>query len=197
MNTTTAISICSNALVLLGHESISAFDDEGIGATVASQFYESVYRAKLADFTWNFATKQIKLTKLTEKPLNKWEYSYQLPSDHIRTITTYPHSNYEILEDKIYSSNDNLELDYIYRVDESFLPPAYREALELYLAAKWAIPVTENAKNAGVYLDMYTKQIKKAKAIDSLEKPNRGAADVAAIPIMMRNRGRGGRSWRG
>lgn len=193
MNTTTAISICSNALVLLGHDTISSFEEEGIGAKVANNFYETTYRAKLVDYEWDFASRKVLLTKLTAEPLNTWKYAYQIPSNHLRTITTYPHSDYEIFEDKIFSNNDNLQLDYIYRVDESFLPPAYRESLELYLASKWAIPVTENATNAGIYLDMYEKQTRKAKSIDSMSKPNRGATDVAALPLAMRTRGRGGR----
>lgn len=196
MNTTAAISICSNALVLLGHDPISSFDEEGIGAKVANNFYETVLKAKLAEYTWNFATKQVGLTKLTKKPLNKWDFIYQLPSDHIRTITVYPHSDYEILEDKIYSNTDNLELDYIFRVDESFFPPLFRETLELYLAAKWAIPVTENATNAGIYLDMHTRMMRKAKVIDSQEKPNRGSVEAAALPLKMRNAGRGYRVGR-
>ena len=191
MNTTSAISICSNALVLLGHSSISSFDEEGTGAEVANNFYESVYKAKLAEYPWNFATKQIVLSRLTKVPLNRWKYMYQLPTDHIRILTTYPHSNYEILEDKIYSDNDCLELDYIYRVDESFLTPLFRESLELYLAAKWAIPVTENATNAGIYLDMHLKTLKKAKAVDSLEKPNKSIRAIATIPQSLRTRSRG------
>jgi len=196
MNTTAAISICSNALVLIGDNPISSFDEEGTGAKVANNFYETSLKAKLGEYTWNFATKQKKLTKLSETPLNKWDYMYQLPSDHIRTITVYPHSDYEILEDKIYSSTDDLELDYIYRVDESFFPPLFREMLELYLAAKWAIPVTENATNAATYLDFHMKALKKAKTVDSLEKPNRGSVDAAVLPLRMRNAGRGHRVGR-
>jgi len=191
MNTATAISICSNALVLLGHDTISSFEEEGIGAKVASNFYETVYKAKLVDYEWDFASRKVLLTKLSDTPLNTWKFAYQLPSNHLRTITTYPHSDYEQFEDKIYSNTDNLQLDYIYRVDESFLPPAYREALELYLAAKWAIPVTENATNAGIYLDMHKAQLRKAKSIDSMSKPNKGARDVASLAVSMRTHGRG------
>lgn len=190
MNTAVAIKIASNALKLLGHSSIASFTDEGIGAEVANDFYESSYRAKLGEYDWNFATKQIKLSKLSDVPLNRWKYMYQLPTDHIRTITTYPHSDYDILEDKIYSDTDNLELDYIYRVDEAYLPPLFRESFELYLAAKWAIPVTENSTNATLYFGQAKMVYKKAKAVDALEKPNKGVRAAAAIPLNLRTRGR-------
>jgi hypothetical protein len=188
MNTTQAISICSNALMLLGHDPITSFDEEGIGAKVASNFYESSLRSKLADYNWKFATKKTTLSKLAQTPINGWDYVYQLPTDHIRTITTYPHSDYEILGDKIYSSTDDLQLDYVHRVDETYFPPAFREMVELYLAAKWAIPVTENSTAGNMYYNLYVKQIKKAKAIDSLESPNKAATEAATLPVRMRNR---------
>jgi len=192
MNTTAAISICSNALVLLGHDVISSFKDEGIGAKVANNFYETTLLSILGGYRWNFATKQAKLNLLTEEPLNKWKYSYQIPTDNVRVITVYPTGDYEMVGDKIYSDKKNLELDYIYRPDESFFPAIFREALELHLASKWAIPVTENATNAGVYFDMAEKLWKKAKNIDSKSDTSRGVTAAAAMPYMMRhNRGRG------
>lgn len=193
MNTTAAISICSNALILIGHNPISSFDEEGIGAQVSKNFYETTYRAKLNEYNWNFAKKQVVLTKLATAPLNdRQKYSYQLPTDHIRTITVYPHSDYTIVKDKIYSDIDNLELDYIYRVDESFLTPLYREALETYFASKFAIPVTENSTNAQLYDGVAARTFAKAKTIDSLEKPNSGSRDAQALPYNMRNAGRRG-----
>jgi len=196
MNTTAAISICSNALVLLGHSTISSFDEEGIGAKVASNFYETSLLAKLGEYNWNFATKQKLLTKLSSSPQSaRWLYMYQLPTDHIRTLTTLPHSDYTIMEDKVYSDNDNLELEYIFRPDESFFPPLFREALEYYLASKFAIPVTENATNAEIYGNQFSLSFRKAKGIDSLETPNRGATEVASLPYRMKYQS--GRSLRG
>jgi len=190
MNATVAISICSNALVLLGHDAISSFSENGTGAKVADMFYESTLLSILGGYRWNFASKQTKLSMLTEKPLNRWQYSYQIPTDNVRVITVYPTGDYEIVGDKIYSNNKNLELDYIYRPDESFFPAIFREALELHLASKWAIPVTENATNAGVYFDMAEKLWRKAKNIDSKSDTSRGVSAAAALPYAMRH-GRG------
>ena len=189
MNTTVAITICSNALMLIGDEPIASFSDDRVGAKIASSFYETTLISLLSEYTWSFATKQDKLSMLSEKPLNRWDYVYQLPTDHIRTITVYPVGDYDIVGDKIYSNTNNLELDYMYRIDESFFTPLFREALELHLASKFSIPVTENATNADLYFGMAQKMFKKAKLIDSQEKPNRGIPAAAAIPLRLRNRG--------
>jgi len=197
MNTTVAISICSNALVLLGHDVISSFSDDGIGAKVANSFYETTLLAILGGYKWNFATKQVKLNLLTEKPLNRWQYMFQLPTDNIRVITVHRVSDYEIVGDKIYSDSKELDIDYMHRPDESFFPPLFREAFEFHLASKWAIPVTENATNADLYYGIAEKAFRKVKNIDSKEDTMRGVSAAAALPYAMRNGGSsGGRRWR-
>lgn len=197
MNTTVAISICSNALVLLGHDSISSFTDEGIGAKVSSNFYETTLRSVLGSYTWNFAVKQEKLSMLTTEPLNRWKYVYQIPTDNIRVITVFPNTDYDILGDKIYSDSKDLDIDYVHRMDESYFPALFREALELHLAAKFSIPVTDNATNAELYFGMAQKMFKKAKTIDSKETTSRGVPAAAALPYNMRNySGTTSRRWR-
>lgn len=197
MNTAIAVHIASNALILLGHNPISDFDEKGAGARVAKNFYESMYRSLLAEYNWNFATKIVKLNRLVDQPEIDYQYQFQLPSDHIRTVTVHPFQDqYEIVGDMVYADAKEIHLEYIYRIDESFLTPMFREAFELYCAAKWAMPVTENGSLGGTYFAMYEKQLKKAKKIDSQEKPNRGSVDAAAIPLRMRQR-QGGTGRRG
>lgn len=186
MNTTTAISIASNALQLIGDSPISSFQDQGAGATVAKAFYETSYVALLAIHPWKFAKRKISLNQLTEKPLNSYDYAYQLPTDYIKVITTYPVLDYDIYQDKIYTNANKLDLDYVARVDESFLPPLYREALEFYLASKWAIPVTENATNAGVYANFFKDAMKKAKVDDGYGATGKSIRDAAAAPFNIR-----------
>jgi len=191
MNTTVAIDICSNALMLLGHKPIASFDEEGTGAQVSKAFYESSYRAKLGGYTWNFAKQKVLLTKMNEEPLNQWKYMYQLPTDHIRTITVFPHSDYTIVKDKVYSDTDNLEMDFIYRVDESFMTALFREAFEIYLAGKFAVSVTENVTAADAWMKQSDRAFKSAKTVDAQEKPNRGSVEAAAIPYRLRGGGHG------
>jgi len=188
MNVASAIHISSNALILLGDDPISSFDEEGAGSRVAKNFYETSLRAILAEYVWSFAKKKIKLNRLVEKPLNGYEYMFQIPTDHIRTLTVKPITDYEIVDDKIYTDAKDLDLDYIYRVDESFFPPMFREALELYFAAKWAIPVTENSTNADKYFAMYMKQMKKAKTIDAQSDTAVTSPAIESLGFSMRHR---------
>lgn len=186
MTTTTSISIASNALLLLGHNQITSFEDAGAGGTVASAFYETSYVALLTLHPWTFAKKKKTLSKLTAKPLNNFQYQYQIPTDCLRVITVFPTTDYEIFEDKLYTDASSVDLDYIYRVPESFLPPLYRETLEFYLAAKWAIPVTENATNASVYESKFEVLLKKAKFNDSAAATSKSVRSVGTNPLRIR-----------
>lgn len=168
---TSAIQMASNALVLLGHPPISSFNEPGAGARASSNLYESTYRDVLSGTRWRFATKKANLSRFSSAPLNEYKYQYQLPSDFLYVIRVIDNSDYEIYQDRLYSDIPALSIDYIYRVDESYLPPYFAVLMEYQLAAKLAIPVTANSTRAALYDDMATRQLKKARYLDSSQRP--------------------------
>lgn len=174
---TSAVSICSNALILLGDNPISSFQDPGAGAQTASNLYESSYINLLSMHRWRFATKKARLSRLTSSPLNEWQYQFQIPSDNVAIITVYPNTDYELYEDKLYANSSSIEIDYIYRVNESQLPLWFAKTMEFYLAMQFAIPVTGNSTRLGEMEQLWTQQLKSSKNIDSTIRPNAGVFD--------------------
>lgn len=169
------IQLSSNALILLGDQPISSFDDTGAGARSASNLYESAYLSILSSHRWNFATKKTTLSRLTAKPLNEYLYQFQLPTDMVRLTSTYPVSNYKILEDKLYSDSQAVSIDYIYKVSEDKLPSYFIKAFEYYLAVQLAIPVTEDFNKMELMQRMYERESRNARYSDSQSAP--------AVPI--------------
>lgn len=174
---TSAISICSNALILLGDNPISSFSDPGAGAQTASNLYESSYINLLSMHRWRFATKKATLSRLTSNPINEWQYQYQLPVDNVAMITMYPNGDYELYGDKLYTHSSTVEIDYVYRVDESQLPLWFAKTVEFYLAMQFAIPVTGNSTRLGEMQELFKQQLRSAKNIDSSIRPNTGVYD--------------------
>ena len=168
---TSAIQISSNALILLGHPPISSFDEPGAGAQAASNLYEQSYLNMLTIHRWRFATKKQQLSRLTATPLNGYNYQFQLPNDLLYLIRKDEGFEYEIYGDKLLSNNLVEEIDYIYRVDESSLPPYFVKAFEFFMAMQLAIPVVGNSTRAGEYNNMYEMQLKRAKFADSSQRP--------------------------
>ena len=180
---TSKVSICSNALILLGDAPISSFDEPGAGAQAASNLYDSSYKNLLSMHRWRFATKKKLLSRLSTAPQNQYQYQYQIPTDCIAPITNYPITDYEIYEDKIYSNNNKFELDYIYKVDESKLPDFFIKTMEFYMAMQFAIPVTGNSTRLGEMQQLFTQQLRHAKNIDSTIRPNAGVFDSPFVSI--------------
>ena len=168
----TSISMCSNALLMIGHGTISSFTEGGAGAEVASNLYDSTYENQLTLSRWRFATAKRALGRLVDTPLNEWTYAFQLPSDYLVAIKVVPQSDYEIYEDKLYSNLTEVALDFVFKPDESMLPPWFAKMMEFALAAQFAIPITDNSTKAEEYRLQYEAQYKKARFIDAQARPS-------------------------
>ena len=161
------VTICSNALLLIGHNKISALSEN----EQAEAFYPTTYEDQLSQHKWKFATRKVALSQLTAQPLNEFKYAYQLPSDFLILDRTYPSSTYKIFGDKLYSNNNEVEIDYRFRVSEGDLPAYFVTMMEFQLAAKFAIPVTSNKGTADTYFEQYKDQRIIAKFLDSQSAP--------------------------
>lgn len=170
------IDLISDAMILIGANPISSIN-EGTEGVVAEALYEDTYKGLLSLHSWRFATKKALLNRLTDAPLNEFSYQYQLPSDIITVVKTYDNSDYEIYEDKLYSNNTSVQIDYRYRVDETNLPSYFVMTLKFLLAAQFAIPITDNSQRAQTYEGLYERQLARAKNIDSSSRPQDAIAD--------------------
>jgi len=168
----TDISMCSNALLLIGHDTISAFTDPGAGAKVASNLYTTTYENLLTLHRWRFASAKSSLSKLTATPLNEWTNAFSLPSGYLTAIKVYPNTDFEIYENKLYANTATIELDYIFKPDESRLPAYFVKLMEFHLATQFSIPVTDNSTKAEEYRNMYEDQLRRSKFVDSQARPN-------------------------
>ena len=180
-----SIDIASNALLLIGDNPISSFEDPGAGATVASALYPETKKRMLSEHPWSFATKQQRLNQLVQVPddLTHYQYAYQLPTDLIRIWNIQPHSDYILVGDLLYSNLTTILCTYIYDVAETMLPPHFVKALEYSLASDFAISVTEDNTMAGLYENKAMNAVSKAMAIDSQGRPQSGIIDSPLIDV--------------
>lgn len=170
MQTNSAISISSDALVLLGGEPIASFNEDSTGSLIASQFYETTYNSLLTETLWHFATRTADLARHEERPDNAWQYKFALPDDYLYVVqadTEY----YEIYERDLYAQSNKVKIEYIYPVLEENLPPPFVKALAYLLASQFAIPLTGNATRAEYYAQLAEMQIMRARRADSSQRP--------------------------
>ena len=87
----TDIEVAQKAMVLIGLEPLTSFTDNTDEALVANTIFEDVVSDCLGQHTWNFATGQKELARLTDVPVDRWDAAYALPTSppviQVQTIT--------------------------------------------------------------------------------------------------------------
>lgn len=180
-----SIDIASNALLLVGDNPISSFEDPGAGAQAAANLYPETKKRLLSEHPWSFALKQQRLNRLSQVPdtLTNYQYAFQLPTDLIRIWNMQPHGDYILIGNLLYSNQNEILATYVYDVDEVKLPPHFVKSLEYSLAADFAISVTEDENKAGLYERKAVNASAQAMAIDSQGRPQIGIIDSPLIDV--------------
>ena len=148
----TAVSICSDALIMIGAKPISSFNDGTDEASVCDRLYPDIRDSTLVMYPWSFATKKIALSRLLTAPTNVWRYAYQLPGDRLagpRAVYDSPavganaRKDWEIQGDQLLTNLEAVYIDYQYSVGEFAMPQYFVQLLKYMVAWHIAEPITE------------------------------------------------------
>ena len=77
----TKLSICSEALIMLGAAPLSSFATGTDEAQVADRLYDDIRDTILMQYPFSWSVKKVKLARLANTPINEWKYNYALPGD--------------------------------------------------------------------------------------------------------------------
>ena len=182
----TDVSICSNALLMLGAKAINAFDpdgtDEGQRAALAGNLYPQLRDALLRSHYWNCATKRVILAPLAQAPDFDYSAQFQLPADWQRTLQVGDRRlPIEYVQEgrRILANTDALPLVYIFRnEDVGSWDPQLVHVLTLQMAAAMAYPITQSASLAEAKAREAELALKRAKAYDGQDNPPEEISDA-------------------
>lgn len=152
--TVTKEEICQHALVLIGAQPISSFDDGSTEATACENMYENTVQDALSTYRWRFAIGMEQMSRLVDAPLTKWDAAYQIPTTCLWPLTCYINSSvidFDRYEDMIFcdaTSSDEVILEYVARVDEQFWPPYFTQYIIHLMAAQLALSIAMNESMA-------------------------------------------------
>ena len=173
-----AIDICSRALILVGVEPITSFDDDTTEALIAGNMYEDIARTNLTSTRWRFSTNQAVLNRLSDAPTGRFDAAYQLPDYlfvHAVTVRDLQ-IEYNIYGSKIFcdaAPSDELILDYTYRADEVNWPSYFSVCVEYAMAVVFATALIRDTSLAGLMEYQYTRLLAKARSTDSQQQTTR------------------------
>lgn len=151
------LSICSDALIMLGARPISSFNEGTDEANVADRLYADVRDQALIIYPWSFSFKKLQLARLVTTPVNEWKYEYQLPGDGIgpprrvynsSSTNIVPISAYELMGDKLLTNEERIYVEYQYSVPEYAMPTYFVQLLKYMMAWHMALPITDQVEKA-------------------------------------------------
>ena len=171
------IDISSNALTMIGAGSITSFDNPGAGAATAKTLYAPLLEALLTDTYWRFAMKKQSLNRLSQTPLNEYQFAYQIPTDSLKIQRVYPRIPYAIYRDLIYTNASSLEIDYVFRPDTSSLPSYFVLAFTYKLASEFSLSVTDDSQKNALYEEKHRVALAKAFSADAQQYPQTPIVD--------------------
>ena len=152
-----ALSICSDSLLMLGAKPLSSFNEGTDAANISDRLYPDLKNQALLVYPWSFSFKKIKLARLITTPTTEYKYEYQLPGDRLgppRAVYTSaspgqrPSKEYRIFQDKLLTDYEEVWVDYQYAVQEFEMPVYFVQLLKYMMAWHLAFPITDQDSKA-------------------------------------------------
>jgi hypothetical protein len=197
----TGISICSDALIMLGAKAITSFNDGTDESSACDRLYSDIRDSTLATYPWTFSFKKIQLAQLLTNPTSVWKYQYQLPGDKISNPRAVYNSanpgspvqkDWEIQGDVLMTNLTSVYIDYQYSLGEFAMPQYFVQLLKYMMAWHLAMPITEQSDKAQYWQRVAIGDISEngrggffrtAMQIDGQNNPVRVIEDYSLIAV--------------
>lgn len=172
----TAVTICANALMMLGQRPIVSFDvavDESDQARLANSLWPTVRDYVLRSHPWNCAIKRLSLPPDAAAPLFDFRYQFTLPEDYLRALSVGEVSGgveYKIEGGKLLSDANPCLLRYVFRNEvaqtyDAMLVMALTESMR----AAFSYATTQSGTLEQALRQALAPLLKQARAVDGLD----------------------------
>ncbi len=198
----TKLSICSDALIMLGSSPLSSFSEGTDAAQVCDRLFDDLQDTVLLSFPWSFSLKKTQLARSVDTPTN-WDYQYPLPSDAIgsgvRALYTSSStgakstaSGWEIYGTNIFTNYTTVYIDYQFRPNVDVWPSYFVQLMKYYMAWHIAEPVTDQITKAQYFQtlavgmpseNMRGGMMRSAMHIDAAGEPTSTFTDYPLVSV--------------
>jgi hypothetical protein len=180
------LDLCSAALVKLGAQPITSFDDLRAEAEVASRLYPIVRDALMSSHPWCFTLAEAPLVLDPTPAQSEFSYAFFLPADLLRTISAGVSGRsrgllYRVQGGRLRANSADVVLSYQRRASVGEFPAHFTAALVSRLAAEFCIPVTENTSRSEILHRLAAAEAQLARLLDSQQNPPRVLDDYTLL----------------
>ena len=169
----TAVSICSNALLMLGDNPINSFTESSDRAKLAANLWPDLRDYVLRSHPWNCAVKRVVLSPQTDGPAFGFNYQFLLPSDWLRTLQVGEDGEmpgYRIESRALLMDEQTCKLRYIWRNDNpATWDSLLVHAMTMVMKAAFAYPITQAGSIEQLAQGILQPILKQARAVDGQE----------------------------
>lgn len=185
---TSAISVCSAALLELGSRPINDFDENTEGARLCANLWPILRDNMLRLHPWNFAKKRVKLSPTKDIPEFGYSFAFNVPADFLRVISVngeyakgmaWP-EGYTLENGQILSDVPSLHLQYVYRNEEPInWDSEFTRLMVLTMKKSLAYPVTRDNAVKNDAEQEWAIALRLAKSTNGIEtQPNEFGGDA-------------------
>jgi hypothetical protein len=170
----TVVSICNEALVNVGADTIQSITQEVRRAQLLNGIFERTRDDVLRSRRWNFAKKFVTLAPNATTPDHSWDYAYDLPLDCllVQTCGENDEIDFEVVGERMIFTDEPEEIDvtYTYRnEDPSSWDPLFASALAWKLSYKISYALTQSLSLKEHCGKQFEKVLREAAYIDGAE----------------------------
>lgn len=171
----TDVSLCSNALLMLGDSPIADLSEDSPRATLAANLFPQVRDAVLRSHPWNCAVKRVVLAPEVAVPDYDYSAQFAVPDDWLRTLQVGERGieiDFRHEGRKFLANTDAFKLRYVFRNEVvTTWDPMLCHAVSLLLKAAFAYPITKSTSLATEALTDATNYLKIVRAVDGQDEP--------------------------
>lgn len=179
------VSICSNALLLLGGQTINDLDEDNDRARLANNLFPQVRDEILRSHAWNCCIKRVILSPDVEAPLYDYAYQFTLPTDWMRTIVVGEYGyeeDYRMEGRKILSDNNILRLRYVFNnTNAGAWDASLIGVMTKAMAAHMAYAITQSSSLHQLKLQELEQALRSARSVDGQEEPPETLGDFRLL----------------
>jgi hypothetical protein len=175
---TSAVTICSNALMRLGAKPISSFTESDSSETntplnrvqLCANLYPVERLAFLREHTWQATISRVILSPDVTTPAFEWSYRFLRPSDWLKTVQIGQNENNVPpfrIEGNYFMGNDAVfYLVYCRDIPEEQWDTLMVDAMTVRMMAVLADPITRDPVRVNAYTQLATQRLQVAKSMD-------------------------------
>ena len=167
-----ATKICNLALMKVGANRITSFDDGTKNSQLCSEFYDPTVDEVLRMHPWNCAIARAELALLATTPEFGYDYEFTLPTSPycLRVLTMEDDYDFRIEGRKLLTDQETCKITYIKRISN---PTEFDALVVKVLAARLAVdlayPVAQSKTLKELLAEEFKLILKEAKSTDAQE----------------------------